>query len=169
MIPDVNKSISEPRYIYFALEAGSSSWISRLVKWRTLSRYCHVELYNPYEGYVIGSHPVGGVDSDLIYKRFRKPVIYKLNMAFTQEEYIGIMEYAQGFIGRPYNYAGIWGFIVNRFFSVSTGFQCAEFVFKVLKDKGIILLNKEANQVTPQDIIESPYVFPDNRFDSEEL
>ena len=124
---------------------------SKLIQWRDWSEYSHVDMIMP-DGRLFGAMG-DGVKLRDPYKTSKKIV---LEVEVTQQMN-DIYLRASLELGKPYDYAGIFGFIFNRNWQESDKWFCSELIAWCFKEEGINLLRTDdISRISPATLILSP-------------
>lgn len=155
-------NLGNKRIIGVVLEAGGNSFISRMIRYFTKSKFSHVEVLFD-GGFTVGSREFSGVVHGTI-NDFIKPVYFffydginQKPLRLTKQQHDKIISFLQDSIGKKYDYKGIWGYLSNRRErNCPDSYFCSELVFEAFNHAGIRFLNREGGHfITPQNIAES--------------
>lgn len=129
--------------IRFSSAHNPVSWAIRV---RTWSRYSHVDFVLP-GGLFLGAIPLKGVSIHTT----RRPVEDYFELSVTPEQYRQIMDNAYSQMGKPYDYAGLFGFAVNRNWQDAFKWFCSEYIAGSINPV-IKLFNELAYKISPRDL-----------------
>jgi len=130
----------------------SNNIFSTLVRWRDWSDYSHVDLIMP-DGRLIGAYSNGVV---IGYPHIVSNKII-VSIVVTQEQADKIYKGAMSQLGKPYDYAGIFGFVTNRDWQEDDSWFCSELIAWIFKEAGINLLRFDnISRISPADLLLSP-------------
>ncbi len=147
----------EKVYVYIVFTT-LNHWISRLICWFTRGKWSHVELFLPEHNNLIGAMPGKGV----IIRKFSNIAksIYRVSMVevYSTEIQSAIIKKAKEQLGKPYDWAAIFGFVFRRDWQKQKKWFCSELVAYAFNKGGIPLLDGKASLVSPRDVDMSPIV-----------
>lgn len=143
-------------YIRFVDEPGI---VSKLIDWQTDSLWCHTEALSRDGKSWIGAHAGTGVQArDLRWCNPTRERRYAIPV--SDEQYEAAMQFLEGKIGCPYNYADIAGLALRRRMGASDHqVICSALMMLFLMAAGIQPLNcldKYAYLITPETLHLSP-------------
>ena len=120
--------------------------LSWAIRFRTWSKYSHVDFVMP-DGKLLGAIPNGGV----CIHEHRQPVEDFFELEVTPEQYTQIMNNAMSQIGKPYDFAGLFGYAIERNWQDSTNWFCSEYIAGTIQPV-IKLFNEEPFKISPRDL-----------------
>lgn len=130
-------------------------WHSRLVEWFTWSDYSHVDLVLP-SGNLLGALP-GGV-------AVRAPDQPVRQALFEVQACDEVLALAVGQIGKPYDWAGVFGIALRHKLGVwreDDSWWCSELIAWCFERAGFPLLRgDDFSSITPRDLLLSPHLRP---------
>lgn len=122
---------------------------SMLIRWRDWSDYSHVDTLLP-DGSLLGARGDGIKIRDP-YKISNKLILCIEVTEQQEKDYYAVL-FEQ--LGKPYDYAGISGFIINRDWQEDDKWFCSELIMYCLMKANIKILNIEhLNRITPNHMI----------------
>lgn len=130
---------------------------SIFTRWWTWSEYSHCGLV--FDGKVIEATFWHGVTITPLAEfmgRYKK--ILFCEVPNTDEVKAG--EWALKQVGKPYDYKAVFALFIKRKWTCDTSWFCSELVAVSIYEGGVTLFRKEASRVTPEDILNSPLVYP---------
>ncbi|MGQ9845873.1 MAG: hypothetical protein ACUVQP_00010 [Bacteroidales bacterium] len=143
---------SKKIYLSFPVKEG---FISKIIKFRTLSDVYHVEflIYLSGNWYVISADPTEGFvitkevrDLDK-YLESHRIILVPLN----KEDVDRVLDYLAGTVGKPYDYVGIAEISVNKSSSVKDYWYCSELCTAALQVANI-MLHLDPGKTSPGDL-----------------
>jgi uncharacterized protein YycO len=127
---------------------------SMLIRWRDWSDYSHVDTVLP-DGSLLGARG-DSVKIRAPYKTSKK-LILCIEVTKQQEKDYYAALFDQ--LLKPYDYAGIFGFVANRDWQEDDKWFCSELVMYCLMKAGIKILNVEhLSRITSQHMILSTFL-----------
>lgn len=131
--------------LLFSRRNHPGSWLIRTVSW---SEWSHVEVVLP-DGRLLGAAAPHGVGFTSIDERM-DIASHVATMDFPGDTEAG-MRWAEGQIGKPYDYTGVVGLGLHRDWEEDDAWWCSEFAGKFLKEAGFMPYRAEAiKRLTPQ-------------------
>ena len=137
--------------------SGCRDIASRAIMWFTHGQFSHVDVVLP-SGELLGARndSVGGKPPGVQvrprgYTQFSKRVIMELTPTLAQEK--SFYDFLMRQVGKPYDHAAIWGFLVNRDWRERDSWICSELIAATLEESSIIArLYALASTVDPVDL-----------------
>ncbi len=139
-----------------ALYKGTSA-LSRLIRWRTWSDYSHAAWVFPDQSVIEAWK--GGVTHapSILAGHAPDTEVHLFTLDLTMDQRWAIQDFLIAQIGKPYDYAGILGFLTASKTENPARWFCSELLFTACKTAGIILLKRvPAWKVSPGLIALSP-------------
>lgn len=131
--------------LLFSRRNHPGSWLIRAVSW---SEWSHVEVVLP-GGYLLGASAPHGVCLESMDKRMDIASHASL-MNFPGDLDKG-MRWAEGQLGKPYDYLGVIGLGLHRDWEEDDKWWCSEFAGKFLKEAGFAPYRENViKRLTPQ-------------------
>lgn len=129
---------------------------SKLIRFGTRSEYSHCDLIGPGGRSIIGAVPFKGVVEYPLGER----VIQSTRWAIYEIDADPVLawHYAQGQIGKGYDWLGVFGIALMRDWEADDKWFCSELVAKACLEAGRPILNPQLriNRITPQMLLHSP-------------
>ena len=113
--------------------------MSRLILWQTRSTYSHAALLLP-DGTVLESWQGAGVRTTRLKSRLGVDAFTVHNM--TDQQWKTAIQFAQGQIGKGYDYWAIIRFISRNRMPENDRYFCSELVVEALESAGVKLLER---------------------------
>lgn len=129
--------------IRFSSNFGLFSWAIRA---RTWSKYSHVDIVLDHKTY-LGAIPSRGV---CIHEE-EYPLQDFFEVEVTPLQYDKILLNAVSQLGKPYDFAGIFGFAIDRDWQEDDKWFCSEFIAASIQPI-VPLFNEEAFKISPRDL-----------------
>lgn len=131
--------------LLFSKRKHPGSWLIRAVSW---SEWSHVEIVLP-DGRLLGASAPHGVCASTLDERM------DISSGVATMEFPGDFEagmrWAEGQMGKPYDYIGVLGLGLHRDWEEDDKWWCSEFAGKFLKEAGFAPYRSEAmKRLTPQ-------------------
>lgn len=143
-------------YVYIVFTT-LNHWISRMICWFTRGKWSHVEIFLP-DGRLLGAMPGKGV----ITRKFSSIAKskYRVDRIRVKDENAAQTVYwaARQELGKPYDWAAIFGFVFRRNWQKPKKWFCSELVAWSFQRAGEQLLDTKASFISPRDIDISPKV-----------
>lgn len=131
-----------------------TAWSSQVIAWFSAGHFSHVDAVLPDGNLLgaredsVGGYPQGVHVRDPHYDTFIKRVLMTVPATEEQEAKFYAFLYAQ--IGKPYDYAAEFAFILNRDWRQDDKWICSELVAAAGEAAGILpKLYLSANKITP--------------------
>jgi uncharacterized protein YycO len=132
--------------LQFTARRKIGSWLIRQFTW---SDYSHVDIVLP-DGRLLGARLDGGVS-------IQPPGSFEECVRFEVDAPNDVIRHVMSQIGKPYDYAAIFGIIFRRNWHNPKKWFCSELVAWAFEEAGHPLLRTENfNRVTPRDLLLSP-------------
>ena len=132
---------------------------SRLIRFLTWSWASHVDFVLP-DGKLLGALAVEGGGGVQIHE-LHKPEYYTRVERFEIDAPESVIDFAMTQIGKPYDWAGIFGVIArNRNWEEDDKWFCSELAAWAFQKAGLPLLNEVSYRITPRDLLISPLLKP---------
>lgn len=143
--------------LQFSTTAGPIAAIVRFVTW---SEFSHCDFVLP-DGTLLGSQwkekDGNGVQiRQPNYEKFSRTERYTVDVPIVK--YTNIMAWAKSQVGKPYDSTAIFGILAHRDWKEDDSWFCSEFVAAAFEQAGLHLVNEKLNRITPQTLIQSPYL-----------
>jgi len=129
----------------------SGTLFAKLICWRDWSDYSHVDFMLP-DGRLLGAK------GDGVKIRTAGNVVRYLELVVdvTPEQHKKIMDFALSQLGKPYDKAGILGFVFNRDWQDDSAWFCYELVAASFNHAGVKLLRWDKLHRISSELILSP-------------
>ena len=136
-------------HIYLAFSYNNSSPISRLIRFFTWGEYSHVALVNPETGLALESNHSTGVQLTTLSQFFLRsiPEIRRIPHSSPAE----VWSAATSQIGKEYDMAFLWGWILRRNWQDPEKWSCSELIAWAAKEGGKgIISDDRISRVVPE-------------------
>lgn len=133
-----------------------TSWISRMIRWQTRSKYSHAAILTE-GGTLVESLEGKGVQSTCDWNRPENADIF--DVPSTQDQRNSIMGFLSAQVGKPYDWLMVVRFVTRRQEGRRTSGKwfCSELVFAAFQQAGISLFREtEPWEVSPGLLARSP-------------
>lgn len=133
------------------------SWISKVIRWQTRSKYSHIAI-ELEDGSVIEAWHIGGVANNPSFKTVHSPKT-KVDVLeiIGQYDEKKVLEFLKMQIGHKYDFRSIVRFITRKSSHVSPNWFCSELANEAFREGGLNLLSRiSSSHVSPRDIGISP-------------
>lgn len=141
-------------YLIFVTNNNPGSWF---IRWFTRSEYSHVVLV--YNNEVIEAtfwHGVHKQSLDVILKSYKKILFREVENVDSAKAW----SFAESQIGKPYDWLSLLGMFFRHRWTSTKAWFCSELVACALFEGGVTIIRKEANRVTPENLLNSPLIKP---------
>lgn len=129
------------------------SFTSRIIQWRTWSVYSHASWIDDDDGSVYESWQPEGVRhmANINVGHKSGTVIDIFDVAITDEQRDGLIEWFTSQLGKPYDMWAILGFICRKQIEDKSAWICSEYIYQGLKLQEVYLFSKNtpAYKVSP--------------------
>lgn len=130
---------------------------SFFIRWFTQSRYSHVALVKNNE-VIDATFRYGVKKRQLLDLKTSYSLIEFREVPNLDEE--KAWKFAENQIGKPYDWLSILGIFFRRKWTSDISWFCSELIACSLFEGGVTVIRKQANRVTPENLLNSPLIKP---------
>lgn len=151
------------REVYLRFVSGGG-WDSKIIRYRTRSKWSHVENYDPLTAETYGAMLKGGVTHrSLLDEQYAKATDTKIvSLKLSDEEFLLYQRFLVEQFGKPYDWRAIAGFAMGerkfpfypRNWREDDSWFCSELICRALEVAGVLKLPEDVPScfITPRDV-----------------
>ena len=133
------------------------SWISKVIRWQTRSKYSHIAI-ELKDSSVIEAWHIGGVRRNPTFRTVHSPKtkvdVFEIAGKYDEEK---VLDFLKMQIGHKYDFRSIVRFITRKSSHVSPNWFCSELANEAFREGGLDLLSRiSSSHLSPRDIAISP-------------
>jgi uncharacterized protein YycO len=135
------------------------SLTSRAIRWITWGEYSHVGIFFPETDMIVEAWHYGGVLMNRFGRRHTPGTevdIYEFVKHPDEKQLIQGIRYLYSQMGKPYDFAGVFGFLTRRDNESREKIFCSELAFEFCLSMGIKPLEIPSYKVNPSNLAASP-------------